>query len=154
MKELDVRYANHPDDSKHYTTEELRRHYLIEKVFVEDDISLTYSHQDRIIAGGAYPVHKELVLEAGDAGQLTEGLPHVHVCGVMAMASLTDDMEQVAREFDLVRRTYITLKDGCFDESEYFNELSMGMSDDWQIAVKYGATLVRIGTAIFGPRKY
>ena len=67
MKELDVRYANHPEDSKKYTTEELRRHYLIEKVFVEDDISLTYSHQDRIIAGGAYPVHKELTLEAGDA---------------------------------------------------------------------------------------
>ena len=94
------------------------------------------------------------VLEAAEAGELTENLPHVHVCGVMAMASLTDDMEQVAQEFDLVRRTFITLKDECFDESEYFNELSMGMSDDWPIAVKYGATLVRIGTAIFGPREY
>ena len=94
------------------------------------------------------------VLEAGEAGLLTENLPHVHVCGVMAMASLTDDMEQVAQEFDLVRRTYLTLKDGCFDESPYFNELSMGMSDDWQVAVKYGATLVRIGTAVFGPRAY
>ena len=93
------------------------------------------------------------VLEAGEAGELT-CYPHVRVCGVMAMASLTDDMEQVAREFDLVRRTYLTLKDGPFDESEDFNELSMGMSDDWQVAVKYGATLVRIGTAIFGPRKY
>ncbi|MBQ9576182.1 MAG: YggS family pyridoxal phosphate-dependent enzyme [Muribaculaceae bacterium] len=93
------------------------------------------------------------ILEAADAGQLT-CYPHVHVCGMMAMASLTDDMEQVAREFDTVRRTYLTLKDGCFDESEYFNELSMGMSDDWQVAVKYGATLVRIGTAIFGPRVY
>ena len=96
----------------------------------------------------------EEVIEAGEAGQLTENLPHIHVCGVMAMASLTDDMEQVAQEFDLVRRTYITLKDGCFDESPYFNELSMGMSDDWPVAVKYGATLVRIGTAIFGPRQY
>ena len=96
----------------------------------------------------------EEVLEAGEAGLLTENLPHVNVCGVMAMASLTDDMEQVAQEFDLVRRTYLTLKDGCFDESPYFNELSMGMSDDWQVAVKYGATLVRIGTAIFGPRTY
>ena len=94
------------------------------------------------------------VLEAGEAGALTENLPHVRVCGVMAMASLTDDMEQVAEEFDLVRRTYLTLKDGCFDESPYFNELSMGMSDDWQVAVKYGATLVRIGTAIFGTREY
>ena len=94
------------------------------------------------------------VLEAAEAGQLTEGLPHVRVCGVMAMASLTDDMEQVAREFDLVRRTYLTLKDGPFDDSPYFNELSMGMSDDWQVAIKYGATLVRIGTAIFGQRQY
>ena len=94
------------------------------------------------------------VLEAADAGELTENFPHVHVCGVMAMASLTEDMEQVAHEFDLVRRIYLTLKDGCFDESPYFNELSMGMSDDWQVAVKYGATLVRIGTAIFGSRNY
>lgn len=59
---LDIRYANHPEDSKHYTTEELRRHYLIDKVFVKDDISLTYSHQDRMIAGGAMPVDKELSL--------------------------------------------------------------------------------------------
>lgn len=93
------------------------------------------------------------VIEAGENGLLT-CYPHVRVCGVMAMASLTEDMEQVAQEFDLVRRTYLTLKDGCFDESPDFNELSMGMSDDWQVAVKYGATLVRIGTAIFGPRVY
>ena len=59
---LDIRYANHPDDSKHYTTEELRKHYLIEKVFVADEISLTYSHQDRMIAGGAMPVNGELKL--------------------------------------------------------------------------------------------
>ena len=57
---LDIRYANHPSDSKHYTTEQLREHYLIEKVFVSDDIALTYSHQDRMIAGGAMPVTKEL----------------------------------------------------------------------------------------------
>jgi len=95
----------------------------------------------------------EEVLEAGEQGQLT-CYDHVRVCGVMAMASLTDDMDQVAQEFDLVRRTYLMLKDGCFDDCADFNELSMGMSDDWQVAVKHGATLVRIGTAIFGPRKY
>ena len=95
----------------------------------------------------------EELLEAGEAGLLT-CYDHVRVCGVMAMASLTDDMDQVAQEFDLVRRTYLILKDGCFDDCAEFFELSMGMSDDWQVAVKYGATLVRIGTAIFGPRKY
>ena len=59
---LDIRYANHPDDSKHYDTETLRKHYLIDKVFVKDEIALTYSHQDRMIAGGAMPVDKELTL--------------------------------------------------------------------------------------------
>lgn len=93
------------------------------------------------------------VINAGESGELT-CYPHINVCGVMAMASLTDDTEQVAREFELVRRTFVMLKDGPFDESEHFNHLSMGMSDDWPIAVKYGATLVRIGTAIFGAREY
>ena len=60
---LDVRYANHPEDSKHYTTEELRKHYLIEKVFIKDEVNLVYSHVDRVIAGGITPVKKALKLE-------------------------------------------------------------------------------------------
>lgn len=60
---LDVRYANHPEDSKHYTTEELRKHYFIETIFTADESSLTYSHVDRIIAGGIMPVKKEVRLE-------------------------------------------------------------------------------------------
>lgn len=59
---FDIRYANHPDDSKKYGTDELREKYLIEKLFEEDEILLTYSHQDRIIAGGAMPVKKKLSL--------------------------------------------------------------------------------------------
>lgn len=60
---LDVRYANHPEDSKHYTTEELRKHYFIETIFTADEPALTYSHVDRIIAGGIMPVKKEVRLE-------------------------------------------------------------------------------------------
>ncbi len=59
---FDVRYVSHPGDSKKYDTEELREKYLIEKLFEEDDILLTYSHQDRMIAGGAMPVKKALAL--------------------------------------------------------------------------------------------
>lgn len=65
---LDIRYSNHPDDSKRYDTETLRKNYLIENVFVKDEISLTYSHQDRIIAGGAMPVDGKLTL--GSAKEL------------------------------------------------------------------------------------
>ncbi len=63
---LEVRYANHPNDSMYYTTEELRDNYLVEKVFEEDDILLVYSHQDRIICGGVMPVTKPLKLETSD----------------------------------------------------------------------------------------
>ena len=62
---MDIRCANHPEDSKRYTTEELRRHYLMEEVFRADEIALTYSHVDRIIFGGVKPVETEVVLEAG-----------------------------------------------------------------------------------------
>ena len=63
---LQVRYANHPEDSKHYTTKELRKHYLMEQVFEADEILLVYSHQDRIISGGIMPVNKALHLETSD----------------------------------------------------------------------------------------
>lgn len=63
--DLDIRYANHPDDVKHYTTDQLRQHFLIKTVFKADEASLTYSHVDRIIAGGIMPVNSAVGLEAG-----------------------------------------------------------------------------------------
>ncbi len=64
---FDVRYANHPDDTKNYDTALLRKNFLIESVFEDDDVVLTYSHQDRIIVGGIKPVKKTLKLEGNDA---------------------------------------------------------------------------------------
>lgn len=60
---FEIRYANHPNDSKLYDTETLRQHYLIETVFEKDEAVFTYSHQDRIIAGGIMPIDKAVVLE-------------------------------------------------------------------------------------------
>ena len=62
---LETRYSNHPEDVKHYTTEELREHFLIESVFEADVVNLTYSHNDRIIAGGIMPVKETLTLTGG-----------------------------------------------------------------------------------------
>lgn len=61
---IEARYATHPEDSKKYTTEELRHHYLIETVFENDAIKFTYSHVDRIIAGGIMPVNSVVGLSA------------------------------------------------------------------------------------------
>ena len=62
---MEIRYATHPEDSKNYTTEEIRSRYVVTEVFKKDDISLTYSHVDRIIFGGAMPVEKSLSLKVG-----------------------------------------------------------------------------------------
>ena len=63
--ELDTRYADHPDAAKTFTTEQMRDKFLIEKPFVPGKITLTYSHVDRIIAGGIVPTSSALALEAG-----------------------------------------------------------------------------------------
>jgi len=62
---MEIRYSTHPRDAKHYTTEELRKEFLIPQVFVPCEIKLVYSHVDRMIAGGATPLDKPLRLEAG-----------------------------------------------------------------------------------------
>ena len=59
---LNIRYNNHPEDSKNYDTKKLRERYLIEQIFEKDDILFTYSHHDRIIAGGIMPVEQEVIL--------------------------------------------------------------------------------------------
>lgn len=62
----DERYESHPEDVKTYGTTKLRNHFLIDKVFVENEIALTYTHYDRYIAGGAVPVNDALNLESID----------------------------------------------------------------------------------------
>ena len=93
------------------------------------------------------------VLKAAEEGAFNN-LSNVTICGVMAMATFTDDMNQVASEFELVHNTFLSLRDKHFAGNPAFKEISMGMSDDWPVAVKHGATLVRIGTDIFGAREY
>lgn len=66
MTNSEFRFAHHPDDVKNYTTEELRNHFLIPKLFVKDEINLTYTMYDRYIAGGAFPVSKKVKLDTID----------------------------------------------------------------------------------------
>ena len=64
---LDTRYAHHPEDVKGYDTETLRRHFLVEQVFAIGELSLTYTHVDRVVFGGAVPTTQALALEGGKA---------------------------------------------------------------------------------------
>lgn len=62
----EIRYAAHPEDAKHYDTARIRRDFLIERVFADDEVNMVYSMYDRMIVGGAMPVHEQLALEAID----------------------------------------------------------------------------------------
>lgn len=79
-------------------------------------------------------------------------LKHVRICGVMGMATYSDDSTLVHREFRELVAIFKTLQSTCFQDADYFKEISMGMSGDWEIAVEEGSTMVRIGSLLFGAR--
>ena len=78
----------------------------------------------------------------------------VRVRGVMGMASLTDDNSRIAADFSEIARVFRELREGLFAGVATFDTISMGMSDDFGIAIDAGSTMVRIGTDIFGAREY
>jgi len=79
--------------------------------------------------------------------------PGVRVCGLMGMATNTDDESLIRADFKRISDLFRRIKDS-FPSLESFTELSIGMSDDYRIALEYGATIIRVGTSIFGPREY
>ena len=81
-------------------------------------------------------------------------LKNVNIVGVMGMATFTDDADQVRNEFKTLKNIFDTLKSSCFQNDDSFKEISMGMSDDYPIAIEEGATMVRVGSRIFGARNY
>lgn len=90
------------------------------------------------------------LLAAGEWRQMQ----HVEICGLMMMASFTDDAAQIEREMTLAADFFDEVKAQYFADSPAFCERSWGMSDDFPIAVRCRSTMVRIGTTIFGPRVY
>ena len=78
-------------------------------------------------------------------------MPHIRVRGLMTIATNSDDEGIIRRDFQTIKSLYDELKP-TFGEA--FDTLSIGMTDDYPIALEYGSTMVRIGTAIFGTREY
>ena len=88
----------------------------------------------------------------GSAG--FKNLKNVHIVGMMGMASFTDNVVQIRQEFGNLKKIFNKLKSEYFASTFLFKEISMGMSDDYRIAIDEGATMVRIGSSIFGQRIY
>jgi pyridoxal phosphate enzyme (YggS family) len=79
-------------------------------------------------------------------------MKNVRICGLMGMATNTDDEEKIASEFAGLHSLFTKIKSRFFSDESSFKDLSMGMSSDYKIAMKNGATLVRLGSVIFGGR--
>ena len=80
------------------------------------------------------------------------GIQGIRVRGVMGMASFVDNESQVRSEFANLRKQFERLKSVLFTDAPHFDQISMGMSGDYHIAIEEGSTMVRIGSLIFGPR--
>ncbi|MDD4535132.1 MAG: YggS family pyridoxal phosphate-dependent enzyme [Prevotella sp.] len=83
-----------------------------------------------------------------------KSLEHIRICGLMMMASNVDDENQIAKEMLMAADFFDEVKREYFADADYFCERSWGMSHDYKIGVKCRSTMVRVGTAIFGPRVY
>ena len=86
------------------------------------------------------------------AAELSKTLSNTRVCGLMGMASLTNDQEVIVRDFRSLRDSFLMLKETIFKGESDFSEISMGMSSDYNIAIHEGSTIVRVGSKIFGER--
>ncbi|MEN9700003.1 MAG: hypothetical protein RLZZ301_1201 [Bacteroidota bacterium] len=79
-------------------------------------------------------------------------LQHIQICGVMGMASFTENDEQIHSEFRQLASYFEQLKQRYFSAETQFCELSMGMSSDYKLAIEAGSTLIRVGSSLFGSR--
>lgn len=79
-------------------------------------------------------------------------LKNVNIVGVMGMATFSEDKNLVRSEFKILKTVFEELKSTVFSEKSDFKEISMGMSGDYLLAIEEGATIVRVGSSIFGSR--
>lgn len=87
------------------------------------------------------------------SGEFFKGAEHINICGVMGMATYTEDEEMIKNEFQKLKNIFDELKGEFFEKKHDFKEISMGMSGDYQLAIREGSTMVRVGSAIFGKRE-
>lgn len=88
------------------------------------------------------------------ASRKFEQLKATHICGIMGMASNTDDEDRVRNDFKQIYSLYKNIADDSTFGLRGFDIISMGMSGDWKIAVEEGSNTIRVGSMIFGARQY
>ena len=134
----------HSVDSVHLAKEiekEAAKKDVVVKVLIEVNIAQEESK---------FGIREDEVYSLIDA---IKDMPHVHVMGLMTIAPFVDDAEENRVYFRKMHQLLLDIKSKCIDNID-MNVLSMGMTNDYEIAVEEGATMIRVGTAIFGARNY
>ncbi len=173
VQELTEKYEQLPKDIKWHFIGHLQRNkvkyiipfvhmlHCIDSMRLLEKINQEAQKQNRVV-NGLLQFHiaeeeSKFGLSLDEAKEILESdtfknLKNVNICGVMGMATFTDDEEQINNEFQYLKEIFNTLKNNYFAENPDFKEISMGMSSDYQIAINQGSTMVRIGSLIFGSR--
>jgi len=110
---------------------------LLQIHIAEEETKYGFSYKEAEEAIGSFDIHS---------------FGNIRICGLMGMATFTDNMDQVRKEFRSLAEFFYFLKDKYLYPQEQFSELSMGMSGDYKVALEEGATIIRIGSLIFGER--
>ena len=132
LEEIDKQAAKH-----------LRRiNCLLQVHIAEEETKFGLNQQELMEIVGNIPKYK-----------LLNKMEHIVICGLMGMATFSENKEQVEKEFRSLKYMFDEAK-AAMTQSSSFDTISMGMSDDYKIAVKEGSTLVRIGSLLFGRREY
>ncbi len=100
-----------------------------------------------------FGLHLDEIKQILDSPNYKE-LRNIKVSGLMGMATYTDDQSQIQKEFGFLKSCFDEIKSDYFENSDYFKEVSMGMSGDFKIAIEAGSTMIRVGSMIFGARNY
>lgn len=175
VQELAEKVKVLPDDIKwhfigHLQTNKVRKliglPYIIESIDTERLLELVDSESRRVNVTTNVLLQLHVAAEETKFGfsveEMTdyfrqrkfEGLTNTHICGLMGMASNTDDITRIDADFKLIADTFNRIRTEIAPDLRGFDTLSMGMSHDYHRAINMGSTEVRIGTAIFGQREY
>ena len=151
----EIRYAAHPEDVKHYDTARLRRDFLVERIFAQDEVNMVYSMYDRIVVGGAMPVKEELKLEAIDPLKATSftyrreiGIYNVGGAGSIKVGDEVFDLNYKEALYigSGDRDVLFCSKDGKQPAKFYFNSATAHTSYPCKKVTKENAVVTHMGS--------
>ena len=151
----EIRYAAHPEDVKHYDTARLRRDFLVERIFAQDEVNMVYSMYDRIVVGGAMPVKEELKLEAIDPLKATSftyrreiGIYNVGGAGSIKVGDEVFDLDYKEALYigSGDRGVVFCSKDGKQPAKFYFNSATAHTSYPCKKVTKENAVVTHMGS--------